>query len=52
MEELYDAFCRDGITLEDFEGERYKRIAHIKRLIATGRLDSTLRWAASETAAV
>lgn len=51
VEELYDAFCRQKITLEDFEGERYKRIAHIKSLIATGRLDPAFRWIASETAA-
>jgi nucleoside-diphosphate-sugar epimerase len=51
VEELYDAFCREGITLNDFEGERYKRIAHIKSLIGSGRLDSTLRWTSAATAA-
>lgn len=43
-EELYAAYQRVGLTLEDFEGERYKRIAHIKKLLSTSRLDETLRW--------
>lgn len=44
VEELYDAYSRIGLTLEDFEGERFKRIAHIKKLVSEGRLDGTLRW--------
>lgn len=42
--ELYAAYQRVGLTLEDFEGERYKRIAQIKKLLSTSRLDKTLRW--------
>jgi nucleoside-diphosphate-sugar epimerase len=42
--ELYEAYKRVGLKLEDFEGERYKRIAHVKRLIASGRLNTSLRW--------
>jgi nucleoside-diphosphate-sugar epimerase len=44
IEQLYDAFCREGLKLEDFEGPRYKRIAHVKTLIGAGRLDHSLRW--------
>lgn len=44
VEELYDAFCREGLRLEDFEGPKYKRIAHVKELIAEGRLGEDLRW--------
>ncbi|MGB4227541.1 MAG: NAD(P)-dependent oxidoreductase [Candidatus Dechloromonas phosphoritropha] len=44
VEQLYEAFKRVGLTLDDFEGERFKRIAHIKKLIAVGHLDSRLRW--------
>ncbi len=44
VEELYDAFCRVGLSLEDFEGERFKRIAQVKKLIAEGRLTADLRW--------
>lgn len=43
-EELYAAYQKIGLTLEDFEGERYKRIAHIKYLLANGLLDESLRW--------
>ncbi len=43
-EELYTAYQKVGLTLEDFEGARYKRIAHIKQLLSTDRLDETLRW--------
>jgi len=41
--ELYDAFQRVGLTLNDFEGPRYKRVAHINHLLDTGCLDETLR---------
>jgi len=43
-QELYAAFQKVGLTPEEFEGPRYKRVAHIKHLISTGRLDESLRW--------
>ncbi len=43
-QELYQAYQQIGLTLEEFEGERYKRVAHIKHLLASGRLDEDLRW--------
>jgi len=43
IEQLYETFKRVGLTLEDFEGERFKRIAHIKKLVADGALDARLR---------
>jgi len=42
-EQLYQAFVANGVTVEDFEGPRYKRIAHIRQLISTGVIDSSLR---------
>jgi nucleoside-diphosphate-sugar epimerase len=42
--ELFDAYKKVGLRVEDFEGIRYKRIDHIKNLLGTGRLDTTLRW--------
>jgi nucleoside-diphosphate-sugar epimerase len=42
--QLYEAFREARITLDDFEGWRYRRIGQIKRLLAAGRLDATLRW--------
>ncbi len=44
IEELYQAYKAVGLTLDDFEGERYKRIAHVKRLVSDGALDHELRW--------
>jgi len=43
-QELYAAYQRIGIRQEEFEGPRYKRIAHIKQLITDGILNKTLRW--------
>jgi nucleoside-diphosphate-sugar epimerase len=42
--QLYAAYKRTGLKLDDFEGPRYKRVAHIKHLLASGALDETLRW--------
>jgi len=41
--ELYDAYRRAEITLEEFEGSRYSRIAHIEELLAQGLIDKKLR---------
>jgi nucleoside-diphosphate-sugar epimerase len=43
-EELYDAYRRGGLMIEDCEGPRFKRIDHLKQLLAARRLDATLRW--------
>lgn len=42
--ELYAAYKKVGLKLEEFEGPRYKRIDHIKKLLREGYLDETLRW--------
>jgi nucleoside-diphosphate-sugar epimerase len=42
--ELYDALRIAGLRLEDFEGPRYKRIAHLQELLRSGRLGTDLRW--------
>jgi len=42
--ELYDALRVAGLRLEDFEGPRYKRIAHLQELLSSGRLRADLRW--------
>ena len=43
-EELYAAYRSAGLALEDYEGPRFKRIDHLKRLLASGRVDAALRW--------
>jgi nucleoside-diphosphate-sugar epimerase len=42
--ELYEAYRKHGVTLQDFEGPRYQRIGHIRKLLADGVLDNTLRF--------
>ena len=43
-EELYTAYRAAGLVLDDCEGPRFKRIDHLKQLLASGRVDATLRW--------
>ncbi len=43
-QELYETYQKVGLKLEEFEGPRYRRISTIKELIASGRLDESLRW--------
>lgn len=47
VQELYAAYQKVGLTLEEFEGDRYQRIAHIKSLLAANRLSADLRWCLS-----
>jgi nucleoside-diphosphate-sugar epimerase len=49
--ELHDAYRGSGLALEEFEGPRYRRIDQIRSLLASGRVDASLRWAAPVTAA-
>ncbi len=46
VQQLYCAFRQHNLTLEDFQGPRYKRVAWIKKLLGDGQLDSELRWKA------
>jgi nucleoside-diphosphate-sugar epimerase len=42
-EQLYQAYRASGVTLDEFEGPRYQRIGHIKKLLSEAALDGTLR---------
>jgi nucleoside-diphosphate-sugar epimerase len=44
VEQLYLAYRAIGLQLEDFEGPRFMRIAHVRKLVAEGLLDPDLRW--------
>ena len=46
--ELYEAYQKVDLRHEDFEGPRYKRIDHLQGLLASRRLDSTLRWQSAD----
>jgi nucleoside-diphosphate-sugar epimerase len=41
---IYTSYQKYGLKKEEYEGEKYKRIEHIKYLLRTGQLDSDLRW--------
>ena len=41
--QLYDAFRKIGVTVDEFEGSRYRRITHLENSINSGLLDKTLR---------
>lgn len=43
-QELYDAYRAAGLTAEQMKDGRYFRINHIRGLLASGKLDSSLRW--------
>jgi len=49
-EQLYQAYLSSDLTLEQFEGPRYQRISHIKKLIAEGIIDGNLRHVSGQTA--
>jgi nucleoside-diphosphate-sugar epimerase len=42
--ELYEAYRDADLKVSDFEGPRYKRVAQLRELMASGELDQTLRW--------
>lgn len=43
VEELFEAFARHSITLEDFESSRFLRLKHVRELQEQGMLDEQLR---------
>lgn len=43
VEELYAHYSRVGLTLAEFEGARFKRIDHVRKLIDDGVIDGQLR---------
>jgi nucleoside-diphosphate-sugar epimerase len=43
-QELLDGYRTNGMTESDFQGWRFTRLAQLKRLRETGRLDSRLQW--------
>ena len=47
IEELHEAYKAIGLTIEDLEGPRYRRLKHIKELLSAGRISEDLRWKVS-----
>jgi nucleoside-diphosphate-sugar epimerase len=48
IEQLYEAYRYTRLTLEDFEGARFKRVAYLKQMLSLGQLDTSLRWQRAE----
>ena len=48
IEQLYSEYKKVGLTLEEFEGPKFMRIAHIKSLIEEKQLSENLRWTESD----
>ena len=44
VEEAYETYKAIGLKLEDFEGIRYQRVAHLKSLLSANQLNDDLRW--------
>ncbi|WP_166268438.1 NAD-dependent epimerase/dehydratase family protein [Marinobacter caseinilyticus] len=44
VQECFDFYLKYGLSKDDYEGVRYKRIAHILDLIESGKLDNNLVW--------
>jgi nucleoside-diphosphate-sugar epimerase len=43
-EQLYAAFKKNGTNSEEFLGDRYTRLKHLRTLMKSGQLDEALRW--------
>ena len=41
--QLYDAYKKVGVTLEEFEGPKYRRVTSLQNKIKSGVLDTTMR---------
>jgi nucleoside-diphosphate-sugar epimerase len=41
--QLYEAYKKVGLLVEEFEGPRYRRITHLENSLRSGRIDNTLR---------
>jgi len=45
ISQLYEKFVLHGVAVDDFEGTRFQRVAHVRNLIANGAFDAQLRRA-------
>lgn len=44
VEEMYEAYRDEGLTIDDFSSSRFMRVQRLRELLDGERLDSTLRW--------
>jgi nucleoside-diphosphate-sugar epimerase len=52
VQELYQSYVDNGLTLEEFTGPSYLRIKRVQELQAAGQVDDDLRWLAPVRAAL
>jgi nucleoside-diphosphate-sugar epimerase len=45
--QLYEAYKKVGLLVEEFEGSRYRRITHLENSLRSGKVDNTLRLKSS-----
>jgi nucleoside-diphosphate-sugar epimerase len=43
VEELYEGYLREGLTLKEFTGPRYMRVKHVQELMSRRSVDDNLR---------
>lgn len=43
VEELYEGYLREGLTLQEFTGRRYMRVKHVQELMSRRHVDDNLR---------
>src|SRR3954453_15951250 len=48
VEQLFESYRSVGLSLSDFEGERFKRITHVRSLVAQKDIDADLRRRATD----
>jgi len=44
IEQLYHEYTKNGLTLEQLEGDQFMRVKHIGKLLEAAKLDDSLRW--------
>ena len=49
VEEVYATLRDSGLSPDEFEGPRYRRIDHIREMLASGELQEDLRWSPAHT---
>ena len=47
-QQLYESYKKYGLSLEEFEGEKYRRISHVKKLLKEKKITRTLKWKKKE----
>jgi hypothetical protein len=49
--QVYESIKKNGLTVEDFEGAKFARLPHMKKLIADGVVDEKFNYTAKATKA-